>query len=243
MPSSHFANLSSSILELKRIYLSDALASGQPTVDQQEMARAFILLAHAEMEWFVEQVCSVSAERIFNEAKDGRFNASSLALLTFSALDPLNGGDSLGKKGGGSRATKTRFGDAYAKLKDAAGKNDGIREKHLAKLMVPLGLDADAVDPTWLSDVDAFCTSRGAFAHMSRLESRSTHLRVNPVDVWALCNRIVFTNTQLGNGNIVASFEGLDDWLLRACNGFGAVITAHAPTSFIGRVLKYLGLR
>src|SRR5215471_8834059 len=35
---------------------------------------------------------------------------------------------------------------------------------------------------TWLNDLEAFCSFRGAFVHMSRTTQRASHLAVNPHD-------------------------------------------------------------
>lgn len=234
MASSHFVALDANLFELKRIYLDAASASFSPTAEQQEMARAFVIFAHAELEWFVEKACSDFADVLLNEAGGGKFSASTLSLLTFSSLDPVNGGASLGKKAA-SRSLNSRVGDAVAKLKVLADGNDGLREKHLAKMLVPLGLHSNHVDASWLADLDAFCSSRGAFAHMSRSMNQASHLAVNPADVWKLCSRLVWGASP--GSNLVSSFQDLDDWILTAGQSFMPVALVLKPKSFWGRLL------
>lgn len=222
MTSAHFDRLSSNLDELKRIYLASEATTQPPNAEHQEMARAFLVFAHAELEWYAERICIDLSDLILHEAKNGRFSSSTLALLTFSTLENLNGGDSLGGKKAGARMLTSRVGDAQSKHKQVAEANEGIREKHLSKLFVPLGLTGDQVDSTWLIDLDTLGTSRGAFAHMSRSESRASPLAANPSEAWGLCHRIVWGSPATSSGSI-SSIEELDQWFLATKSAFNKV--------------------
>ena len=227
MASTHFANLDASIKELKRIYLDNALVNPGPTPDQQELARAFVTLAHAELEYFVEQALGDLAGVVLANAAVGSYGKASLALLAFSGVPPLNGGASLstGKKKA-PRKLSQRFGEAHGLIVQKLQSNCGIREKHLAAMGVPLGLEADNIDNTWLSDLDTFCSYRGAFAHMSRTSQRASHLAVNPQDVWLKCERLVWFNSRFANVTQINSFEQLDSWIGNEVNSFGPVVSS-----------------
>lgn len=227
MASTHFATLSENILELKRIYLAAGAAVHAPTIEEQEMARAFAVFTHAEIEWYVERICIDFANKVLAEATNDKFSSSTLALLTFAAIEPLNGGQSLSKKSG-ARSLTTRVGDASAKQRALAEENEGIREKHLSKLFVPLGMNASHIHSAWLADVDSLSSMRGAQAHMSRSEKRASHLAVNPSDLWQLCDRVVWH--QPTGSTLVSSFEDLDDWLVQAMGSFATVSVAKSPS-------------
>lgn len=214
MASTHFSNLASSIKELKRIYLDRALTDPIPTPDHQELARAFVTLAHSELEYFVEEAFRELASTALRGAMVGSFGRASIALISFTGLDPLRGGATLstGKKKA-PRRLATRFGAAHAALVSTLDRNNGVREKHLASIAIPLGLDATSIDNTWLNELDAFCSTRGAFAHMSRMSQRGSHLAVNPQDVWTKCERLIWTNPALAAPGTVNSFESLDLWV------------------------------
>lgn len=229
MPSAHFSNLASSIQELKRVYLDDAMAVAVPTPDHQELARAFVTLAHAELEYYVEEACRELAQDAFNAALVGNYGKASIAMINFSGLEALRGGSTLsaaGKKK--ARRLSTRFGAAHALLITAIDKNNGVREKHLATLCIPLGLDANNIDPTWIAELDAFCSFRGAFAHISRTSQRGSHLAVNPQDVWQKCERLIWTNSSLAAQGVVNSFESLDDWFEAEKQSFGPYVPVAA---------------
>jgi hypothetical protein len=213
MASTHFSNLAQSIRELRRVYLDGALSIAAPNPDHQELARGFLMLAHAELEYFVEEALRELAQHSFSGAVSGNFGRTAIALMAFSGLEPLHGGTalSIGKKK--PRQIATRFGEAHAALVLKLDKNCGVREKHLAAMAVPLGLNASSIDNTWLNELDAFCSARGAFAHTSRTSKRGSHLAANPQDIWAKCERIVWTNPVLSTPGIISSFESLDDWI------------------------------
>jgi hypothetical protein len=213
MPSSHFVNLESSILELKRVYLDEALSATTVSPDHQELARAFLMFVHSELEFFVEEALRELAQHSFNCAISGSYGRTALALITFSGLEPLHGGSVLGSGKKKQRQLATRFGHSYAEIVKRIDGNCGVREKHLAQMAVPLGLDASSIDNTWLNELDAFCSKRGAFAHISRTNQRGSHLAVNPQDIWSSCKRVVWTDTAIAVPGIISSFQSLDDWI------------------------------
>ncbi len=148
MPSAYFLDLASSVQELKRVYLGDALAAAVPTADHQELARAFVTLAHSELEYYVEEACRGLAQEALKAAVAGNYAKVSIAMITFSGLDGRRGGSTLGVAGRKKvRSLSTRFIAANSALIKAIDGNNGVREKHLAALAIPLGLDACVFQP------------------------------------------------------------------------------------------------
>ena len=229
MPSAHFSNLASSVQELKRIYLDGALTAPVPSADHQELARAFVTLAHSELEYYAEEACRQLASEAFNAGVAGSYSRATIALIGFSGLEPLRAGSTLsvGKKKA-PRLLSMRLGAAHAALIRTIDGNNGVRERHLAAIAIPLGLDADRIDNTWLNELDAFCSFRGAFAHMSRTSQRGSHLAVNPQDVWQKCERLIWTNPALAAQGVVNSFESLDLWIEAEKQSFGPYVKVAA---------------
>lgn len=214
MASSHFANLTASIKALKEVYLDDALASPVPNDIHSELARAFVTFAHAEFEYYVEEALRELTTATFNGAVSGQFGSASIAMLGFSGMSPLKAGDKLGASGKkAARKMSTRFGEAKVATLKAIDSNMGVREKHIAAMAIPLGLDPTSVDNTWLNDLDAFCSYRGAYVHMSRTQQRADPAAVNPKDMWLKCQRLVWTNPTLGSPGSINSFESFDAWV------------------------------
>lgn len=238
MPSNHFTNLAASIHELKRIYLDDALAAPIPTIEHQEHARAFVTFAHAELEFYAEEALRDLATISVSNAVAGRLGRPSIALLGFSGLPSLNGGSVLStsnKKP--ARRLSTRLGEAHVSIVRIINANNGVREKNLAAMAIPLGLDAATIDNTWLNELDAFCSWRGAFSHMSRTNSRASHLAVDPRNVWTKCERLVWTDPTFAVPGTISSFESFDQWVETEKLNLGSVVTVSRWRLRLGRLL------
>ncbi|WMD21559.1 HEPN domain-containing protein [Achromobacter seleniivolatilans] len=227
MASSHFIKLTTSIQTLKNIYLDDALASPVPNDVHSELARAFVTFAHAEFEYYVEEALRELTHAAFNGAISGNFGSASIAMLAFSGMSSLKAGDKLGAGGKKpARKLSTRFGDAKLAILKGLDANMGVREKHIAAMAIPLGLDAASVDNTWLNDLDAFCSYRGAYVHMSRTQQRADPAAVNPNDMWLKCKRLVWTDPTLGSPGSINSFESFDAWVQSEKTGLAPLVGA-----------------
>jgi len=227
MASSHFENLAASIQKLKEVYLDDALASSAPNDNHSELARAFVTFAHAEFEYYVEEALRELAHVSFDGAVVGKFGSASIAMLAFSGMGSLKAGDKLG--GGGkkpARKVSSRFGEAKVAILRTIDANMGVREKHIAAMAIPLGIDPTSIDNTWLNDLDAFCSYRGAYVHMSRTQKRADPAAVNPNDMWLRCERLVWTDPALGTPGSINSFESFDAWVQSEGAGLAPLVVA-----------------
>lgn len=222
MTSSHFLALEDEVKELRRIYLDQAIASATPTIEDQEHARAFVTFVHAELEWFVEEALRELASLALAGAAAGNFSRTAISMLTFTGLPGAKGGNALAASGKKNpRKLATRIGEAHAKLLTIFDNNMGVREKHVAAMGVPLGLDSAVIDPIWLGDLDAFCSYRGAYVHMGRRTPRASCLAVNPTDMWLKCHGLIWGNAGLSRPGVISSFRDLDDWIENEKVAFG----------------------
>ncbi len=245
MASSHFINLAASIQALKEVYLDEALASHIPNDNHSELARAFVAFAHAELEYFVEEALRDLATAAFTGAALGTFGKASTAMLAFSGMAPLKAGGKLGDGGKKpARKLSDRFGEANAEIIKIIDSNMGVREKHIASMAIPLGIDPKSIDSTWLSDLDAFCSYRGAYVHMSRMQQRAAPGAVNPKDMWLQCERLVWTNPTLGGPGVINSFESFDAWVESEKACLGPLVAAPSwRLSVMSHLLKILSRR
>lgn len=233
-----FSALVDSINALETEYIASPSAA-PPSITEQERARAFLVFAHAEIEHYIERACRKAAEDLFAAIKRGRVTRATLSFVTFNSAQPLNGGDTLGSKKKAARQLATTLGqsvDTYLKLVES---NEGIREKHLAKLLVPLGLNSNDVASTWLLDMDALATKRGQIAHMSRTDSAAAPLGFNPADVRLQVNRVLFAAPASTGRVMIESLEQLDEWITDVSSGARRVVRArNFPSPFWDRPLR-----
>lgn len=207
---------------LSKTYLPDIDASvAIPSDDQQERTRAFVVLAHAEMEWFVEKIAERCAETLATSAQNGRFSTAAFSLISFSNQPEQGPGGSLGGKKEGRTIAKS-FWAANARLVAASQENNGIREKHLAKLLVPLGLGG-RVDAAWLGDIDSFAEHRGRYAHMSMHAKEAAKSTINPQEMLAVCRRII-NGSGANTGHLISSMAQLHEALNKIENDTYAIM-------------------
>jgi hypothetical protein len=76
---------------------------------------------------------------------------------------------------------------AFKQFLKRVSDNHGIREKNLATLVMPTGIDIDELDPVWVTNLDSFGKLRGDIAH----NSKSTTNLINPKDEFILIGELM----------------------------------------------------
>ncbi|MET4640986.1 hypothetical protein ABID95_000686 [Streptomyces atratus] len=132
--------------------------------DEQDSMMGYRLLCHAEMEGFIEALVELAVEEVWGTARKTQiitraaqqmiefkdkceFPPATLRERRISDLDRLKGiaNDLLGK----------------------ANRNNGVTEKDILNLFLPLGVDHTLLDTSWLEVMTDFGRSRGDVAHNS----------------------------------------------------------------------------
>lgn len=243
MPSVNFSNLKQSVEALKQTYLNSGVFPLVPTPQEQEFARAFVVLAHAELEDYVESAFRDLSNLALSGMANGMLSRVAFSLFAFSGLPPQTGGAWLkmpsglppppgGKKEKTPRQMMTRFGEAHGRYALLLSKNHGVREKYLAALGVPIGLDAAKIDPTWITELGKFCDKRGIYAHHSRTNTKTAFGTIDPKDIWGQCERLIWTDKKLAVPGVISSFEDLDDWVETEKALIGAALVNQATWRF-----------
>lgn len=208
-----FALVKANIDALRQIYVPQ-INSVVPTPEQQELARAYILTVHAELEFYIEERCREVSNFLISEVARGFVHTATLSYLVYSGLPAITGGDKLGKNGKASRKLLTQLSEARVNYEKLIDSNIGIREKHIAKILTPIGLSSDDVDPNFLLDIDILSSHRGHYAHMSRSTKEADPQAVNPDDHVKLVERVVNGPAGLAGNGKINSIADLDKWFL-----------------------------
>ena len=116
---------------------------------------AFIILAHAEIEFAIEEECKQTANLLKNAIEP------SLAMLAWGLTSTKGPPTYLGKKDLTPIETIVEYYE-----KNVITPNHGIKEHNLHLLLGPLGVDLKALS-TDISVLDTFGGRRGALAHKS----------------------------------------------------------------------------
>lgn len=198
--SNRFKELRSRLREL-RLHLLPANFSptGDYTDRQQDRARGYRLLVHAEIESYLEDVSRETVTQAIRDWKTS--NKPSNIIVSFlaayhsswSVTEEIKNEELI-------QIAKSRKNakDSVVEVIDLAQKqftqklkdNHGIKDKNFKTLILPTGIDIGSLDQTWLTNIDSFGTKRGEVAH----KAKRTQGTINPKDefesVQALLNGI-----------------------------------------------------
>lgn len=133
-----------------------------PDQENQDKLKSFKLLVHAEIEWYFES----TVKDIVNFSKRQWLNKKGITpSLSYMILYSPSKFD--GEKDISSLTQKKRIEKIITAFETVIDQNNGIKEKNLMKLLVPLGINFQSLDQTWLSTIDSYGSSRGDIAHKS----------------------------------------------------------------------------
>lgn len=170
MPSPRYNYLISRLDELRRRLLPKTFSpTGSYRMQQYDKVRAYRLLAHAELESYLEDRARTMATVAYNKWKvDGRPRSVLISLLAFHLIqDGLNGQKLREVLSGTRRHTDDSVRSATQAYNNMLSKNHGIKEENILRILLPLGVEASDIDSAWLRTIHDFGQKRGETAHTS----------------------------------------------------------------------------
>lgn len=176
--SSRHNRLLSRISSIERNLLPAVKISGNYTKKESDQIRSYVILVHAEIEAYFEDMASEKAQKSLDLWRTTRRKSNCLlSIMTFCAKDII--WDTKPDRNSiESRINKTVI--HYLKL---LGKNHGVKSKNIRKILLPLGVEESEFDQTWLNIMDDFGKKRGSFAH-------TTHSVQSQIDLQTEKNRV-----------------------------------------------------
>lgn len=151
-------------------------AKFSPTGDysnrQLDRARGYRLLAHAEIESFIEDITLDAARSTISEWSRSRAVSDTLLCLIAHYHDGYDiDGERL--EPAFSEKSRPKVKEAIKEVVDVAfrqyiqihEKNHGVREGNLKRLILPIGVRKDELDQTWIVNLEEFGKRRGEMAH------------------------------------------------------------------------------
>ncbi|MET8556375.1 HEPN domain-containing protein [Streptomyces sp. NPDC004959] len=171
MTSLRFQELETRITELeKHLIPSPFDPTGSYDDVVYEHTRAFRVLIHAEFEAFIEdRVIEVVNTAYSRWEYSGVISTSLLSVVAYKeSLHAIP--ESLS-----DASQKKKYPDLKARVEAAKNefnryvrtKNHGIKEKNILRLLMPIGVTEDEIDPVWLNLTETWATARGEVAHSS----------------------------------------------------------------------------
>lgn len=154
--------------------------TGDYSERQLDRARGFRLLAHAEIEAFIEDITLSAAKSAVAEWVKNRKPSEVILCLLAHYHDGYDTGAGEQFAATSRPKTKEAIGEIvqvalvqYIALHD---QNHGIRESNFNKLVLPIGIRRDDLDPTWLTNLDQYGKRRGDVAH----KTVKAHQQIDP---------------------------------------------------------------
>jgi hypothetical protein len=131
-------------------------ATGTYSLEEQDRIRAFRVLAHAECESFIEKIAAAAVARAEKEWKRSSKATSVMRAVAHAFCRDRQ-----------VSAKHTRYDHGLKQFREVIKKNNGLKEKNLCAIFLPLGLDETVLNVTWLQVMDTFGHERGIVAHGS----------------------------------------------------------------------------
>jgi hypothetical protein len=166
--SKRFRELERNINKIGNFFLPKIKVTGEYSEKEINSVRGYRLLVHAEIESYFEDVAENLAKKtLTNWEKTKNPSHVVSSILAFmnskeSKQDIPETFDDLQRSFIEDRVT-TSIASYISILKQ----NNGIKQKDLLKILLPLGIAITEIDSTWLTEMDSFGKERGDVAHKS----------------------------------------------------------------------------
>jgi hypothetical protein len=170
MPSARYTYLKGRLAELRKRLLPKVFsATGSYNMRQYDKVRAYRLLAHAEVESYLEDRARTVAATAYSKWQvDHRPRSVLISLLAFHLQQEELSAQKLKEVLSGVRQhTEDSVKSATQAYNKMLSNNNGIKEENVLRILLPLGIEAGDIDSTWLRTIHDFGKQRGETAHTS----------------------------------------------------------------------------
>jgi hypothetical protein len=165
--------------------------AGDYTQEVMVKALAFRVLAHAGIESYIEECAlDLAKKAVIAWKREKKASCTLMGLLAFSGRsmeqppETIEPDDEKRTREWNDKIHLTNKIDiAMRSFGFMVKNNNGIKEKNVLSLLLPVGFDANALDRTWLLDMDNFGMMRGDAAHRFT-GGLCANQQINPADEW-----------------------------------------------------------
>ncbi|HEY9796208.1 MAG TPA: HEPN domain-containing protein [Leptolyngbyaceae cyanobacterium] len=181
MPRSvRFRTLTKELSRLKKQFLPKISPTGLYSDRQLARTLAYRVLAHAEIEAYLEdRVREVAIDAKNDWDNTGKTRRTLICLLAFSGqmmdtppntLTPTNSSQDAWEK---KLKISKKLDSAISCFNRVIKQNHGVKEANILALLLPIGIDSDDLDSAWLATMNTFGEQRGLVAHSSATSYRT----------------------------------------------------------------------
>lgn len=168
-------------------------ATGDYTARELDRARGFRLLAHAEIEAFVEDVTFETAKQSVSAWTRDRETSDTLFCLIahyhhgFAIDDFEEPPFPSSSRPRAKEAIKEIVTVAMKQYRAIHDNNHGVKEDNLCRMILPIGVRKEDLDPLWITNLNEFGKQRGDVAHRAvRVQQQ-----IDPKSEWQVVSDLV----------------------------------------------------
>lgn len=183
-----FLELKRRIKQLEKHLIGKISATGNYTPRRTDLIRGYRLLAHAEIEHYIEEMAVDIVKGAYNKWTTEK--KSSKVLTSLLIYTDLN------------MSLKQKVDNDYIDLDKRINKvvtsyfrevsqNHGIKEENILKILVPIGFEIDGFDQTLISTMNSFGSNRGQTAHKSAKVEQNMDARTEMNEVQNILSGLV----------------------------------------------------
>lgn len=188
MHTDKYIGLQRRLSKLRKVYLPRTFSpTGSYSDPVFEKVRAYKVLAHAEMEYYFEEVALAIAQKAYRKWQSNSKASSPLLSLVayydgqFPPPPEMHGGNN------SARDISWRINTSYTSYNSQIRSNNhGIKEKNILSIFLPIGVKITDIDEGMLLALNNFGSERGLIAHSTRASILTT-----PDDALASVNNIM----------------------------------------------------
>ena len=156
--------LLSRIRQLERNLLPTPKINGNYTKKESDMIRSYVILSHAEIESYFEDIADSKVRKALNDWMTNRKKSNCLLATMSFCTEEINWEK---EKKSDKEKLEFRINRIASHYLNKLNNNHGVKSINLINILLPIGIEVDEIDPTWLSTMDSFGSKRGQFAHTS----------------------------------------------------------------------------
>jgi hypothetical protein len=156
--------LLSRIGQLESNLLPAPKINGNYTKKESDMIRSYVILTHAEIESYFEDIADSKIRKALSNWINNRTKSNCLLLVMSFCSEEINWDK---EKKSDKEKLEFRIYRVANHYRNKLKNNNGIKSANLFNILLPVGIESQDIDPTWLSTMDNFGSKRGQFAHTS----------------------------------------------------------------------------
>lgn len=160
--SQRFNSLKSRIDFLETNILPPIKVNGNYTKKESDFIRSYVILAHAEIEAYFEDIASTKVKKALNDWRINRKKSNCLLAIMSFCAEEINWENIKCEQ---KEKFDFRVNKTVTHYINKLNSNHGVKAKNLFNILLPIGVEVSEIDDIWLSTMDNFGATRGVFAH------------------------------------------------------------------------------